>query len=709
MHSQRKLTFVAAILSGALAACDGGDGAVDTPEPLPWGGGCTVLQVPLLRVEPSSDPILVEDPGVEGAGSEVVVTLTNPGDALLAIEGLTIQQEAPEEWPDGTFRVARVAGLCAAGPRCEPRTFVPSGGALPTLYVRPPWSGGAFEGFDRVEVTVAFRSLGDGVSHHVALQIHSDADGDAFRLVQIASRTFAPTLTVAPDVTFPAVALGTSRAAPLVLGNAGLAPLGVHGLGLGGSDAFSVLLDHDGDPESPPQELRAGGSFVLVPALPVAGDGSLGLEVRFTPTSPEPATALLRIQTDDPRLPDGAEVVLWGNTEAPCLEAIPDEVKFGGKGVGLLAVVPLTLRSCGPVPVTIGSIALTEESSHDFGLDPTSLPGLEAGGELPVTLAPGEEAEIRVRYVPDEVESCVKDGKDAGTLVVQSDAVAGSLELPVSGTGVDTGCPQSVIALPEGTVVAPGTTLHLDGTQSFHPDGPVAKWEWTVEQPAGSQALFAPSATVASPTFTPEVVGTYRFRLRTWDVCGTPSCVPDELEVTVAGDEDLRVELVWYTPNDPDQTDEGLGAGTDLDLHLLHPSAWDLGIGWFDLLWDCHHGNWAPDWPPDGSDGDPLCNTDDTDGAGPETTVLSSAEDGATYRIGVFYGADNGFGASYATVRIYVRGVLAGEVADVKLLQGDLWEVATVEWPSGAVTYLTGDDQALRITSGYEPPPVFVP
>jgi hypothetical protein len=169
---------------------------------------------------------------------------------------------------------------------------------------------------------------------------------------------------------------------------------------------------------------------------------------------------------------------------------------------------------------------------------------------------------------------------------------------------------------------------------------------------------------------------------------GENSCLPgfsDEDGLAFNGcesalDAGIVVRLTWETPNDPDQTDED---GTDMDLHLLHPSG-----TWLDSQWDAYSGSPNPDWGVAGEPSDdPLLDANDTDGAGPEVITLAVPESGNTYRVGVHYTGDNGFGPSWVTVSIFVNGVLVFENAPVSLSDTDYFlQVADIDWPSGTVT-----------------------
>jgi hypothetical protein len=278
------------------------------------------------------------------------------------------------------------------------------------------------------------------------------------------------------------------------------------------------------------------------------------------------------------------------------------------------------------------------------------------------------------------------------------------------------GCPTAVIRCAEGNEVIRQTDLHLFGTESYAADGVIQKWEWRVTQPPGGQSVFIPAYTFPNPTFDANVAGTYEFELDVFDGLGIRSCAPARHEVLVIPNAAIHIELLWHTPNDPDETDTGPGAGSDLDLHFLH--RWAAGPdldgdgkadGWFDNLFDCFWFNPHPNW---GSydpaiDDDPSLDREDTDGAGPEIITFGHPEEGLTYRIGVHYWNDHGFGPSYATVRVYIHSELKFEVSGIMLLDKDMWEVATIDWPSGDVMEVTRQDGGLKITPNYENPYFF--
>jgi len=296
-------------------------------------------------------------------------------------------------------------------------------------------------------------------------------------------------------------------------------------------------------------------------------------------------------------------------------------------------------------------------------------------------------------------DSCCGKASDGGFEVTKADEV----RLPECG---GPSCPIAIVkSYPAGAVV-PGTVLQLQGSGFPGPCGgeEIVGFEWSVEKPPGSESEFVPSATVANPDFLLDVPGSYKFQLYVLDNHGTPSCSPALLSADVTDAPALTVQLLWHTPGDPDETDEGLEAGADLDLHLLHPLAAGPDLdgdgsaeGWFDIPWDCFWCNPNPDWGPEGPEGNPSYPGDTDSTTGLEAIMFAPTEPG-TYKIGVHYWEDHGYGPSFATVRVYIWGSLVFEFPDVELEVCRMWEVATVEFPSGKITAIVDEEGQPKLT-----------
>lgn len=72
------------------------------------------------------------------------------------------------------------------------------------------------------------------------------------------------------------------------------------------------------------------------------------------------------------------------------------------------------------------------------------------------------------------------------------------------------------------------------------------------------------------------------------------------------------------------------------------------------------------------------------------------------------YWSDHEYGLAYATIRIYLLGELVYE-QETLLVNHDLWNVATIEWPSAVVTPVLGNGGGPKITPGYQNPFFFMP
>ncbi len=368
---------------------------------------------------------------------------------------------------------------------------------------------------------------------------------------------------------------------------------------------------------------------------------------------------------------------------------------FGGVQLGKSVTATVTLHANGNAAVEVTRIALADASAPftlDFAAMHAASPAVDAVAgptpAAPLTLVPGAKVTFVVVFSPDMVGS-------EGTSL-QIDASVPTQALPVDGAGVQTSCPIAKMAVKEGGAVIPQTTLHLQSTGSAGEDGSSpAKVQWTVKQPVGSKQVFAPGSQSPSPTFTVKVAGDYEFCLEIWDQTGGKNCVPACTTVHVVPDDAVHVELVWDTPAAAKPGGVNAGAGADLDLHFAHVLAsgpdFDCdgkGDPWFsnpfDTFWLNPNPNWGNAIPtvPD----DPNLDLDDANSAAPEILDLANPEGSSDkpefYHVGVHAWNDNGFGVSYATIRVYVFGTLATELAKVPMDARAMWYVGKVHWPN---------------------------
>jgi hypothetical protein len=571
-------------------------------------------------------------------------------------------------------------------------------------------------GDENLDVVVTFTRYADNVARNATLYIEvSDTQSGNTKLeVKFGTADAKPVANISPSVLdFGQVAAGETPGKPINVSNTGQDDLLVYQVLFTGHPDYRFFYEsNEWTPDEP---------IEFDPPLVVSPQGIKNFVVKFMPEVPDPAEGQVIFYTNDPAHSTGILVKLTANTEGPAIQVTPKKVQFGGKLVGQKALLPIDIKSVGTAPLEVFNIQMKEGFYPNFQLDYSPL-GLDATptAEAPVLVDVNQQVTFNVTYTPN-VENPIVDGAhvlDEGIILVESNAFDADLEIEVTGLGVDKECPTAVIVIQEGEQVIPQTNLHLFGDQSFAPSGAIASWKWSVEQPAGSASVFIPSDTFPNPTFETNTAGEYLYSLDVWDEAGVKSCIPYKQNVLVIPDEAIHVELLWHTPNDPDETDQGPEAGSDVDLHFLHDkfaaSGPDLDEdgkpdGWFDQPFDCFWFNAHPNWGSfDPSiDDDPGLDRDDTDGAGPENLNLNIPEN-TTYRVGVHYWSDHEYGPSFIMVRIYIYSNLVFEVTDVKLVNHDMWDVATVDWPSGKVTLVQEEGQ-YKITPGYQNPFFFQP
>lgn len=386
--------------------------------------------------------------------------------------------------------------------------------------------------------------------------------------------------------------------------------------------------------------------------------------------------------------------------QKPCVILVPENIQFGGKVVGAQATIEVEVVNCGFSPIVVNAVSLVAD-----GVQPMSPNfGLQLDDTLPITIPTNESWSFVVTFAAPFINPLGPDDKpvlDTASLLVEVHDVANQ-SIPVSGFGVCQGGPVAVIDILEGEVVTPGTALHLDGLGSYSCLGNISKYEWNVTAPAGNLEIFLPSPASPTPSFTVNLPGTYVFQLEVWDEWNESSYVLAEYQVVVAPDEAILVDLRW-TPLGPNS-----GAG-DFSLHFAHPFAIENGAAdhdgdgipepWFHGFYDCYWDNPNPNW----GSFDPTVDDDPWEWASPSQAndhiTLASPENGLEYHVGVH--AWNVQVPNLVDVRVYIHGVLAFESLGVEMGQGDLWEVATVAWPSGSVTPMPTSDGEPAIISDY--------
>ncbi len=136
------------------------------------------------------------------------------------------------------------------------------------------------------------------------------------------------------------------------------------------------------------------------------------ITVRFSPTVPEEVTAVLQITSDDPER-SFVPVIITGSGIAPTLCLSEQVLDFGRVAIGDFAERTVNLESCGEVAFDITALEIV--SSTEFSI--------QTAPALPSMLAPGDTADVTLRYAP------VDAGRDMDQMRIRSTVPDGFVSL----------------------------------------------------------------------------------------------------------------------------------------------------------------------------------------------------------------------------------------------------------------------------------------
>jgi hypothetical protein len=618
-----------ALSAFVLVACDGIDNA-DRPKMVFEPDSVAFAQVAVGSTDVRTVIIVNDISDEEGAGGST---------ADLVITGYQI------DGPDGVFTVGGLE---------EFPITIPPGGTYPIQVIYTAVSTAAAQG-------------------RIVFDANSENDDD--EILELSTLELSGRLFVTPNpVDFGRVPEGSSSCLDVVVQNIGTSPVTVSNYTLvASSGEFTTNLFSEQFPE---------GAVTLQPAG-AEGD-RFDLEVCYTPSTDGFDSAALDFQSDAPQDGGRLRVPITANGAAPCIRLNHEGAfNFGPSLVNQTTTELFVITNCSNSTAGTGQdlivsgISFTDEVfeiSPAFTLPEAALPA------MPITIPPGGTATFEVAYFPTAL-----DVSDRTLLrVVSNDTAKTPLDVEITGVGSNNECPTAVARCSVGSGPPSDAlnavvldTLTCTAAGSVDPDGTITEYIWEViAQPADSTTTFETPNREVSDFFI-DVQGSYTLQLTTVDDAGCASPSPAIVEVVANYDEDIAVQLVWETPADPDETDTD---GSDVDLHFLHPSG-----SWTESQWDCHFRSVEPNWgSPSSGDDDPSLDIDDVDGAGPENINLDNPENGVTYRVGVHYWSDHGWGPADATVKIFIGGALVFEKT-ATLTNGQFWDVAAVKWPSGEI------------------------
>lgn len=606
-----------------------------------------------------------------------------------------------------------------------------------------------------LDVIVRFNRPADNLvrAGSLVLTTNGDADwnGKQFK-VHFKSKIGFPSLKLTPDLLdFGTVKLDAdSEPKKFSVTNAGEAPLIIDRIDVALDDAKAFRVESIGDLGPFP----GGQSAVLTQPLEIGPGGQVIGAVIFSAIDGVGHISSLKIYSNDSKSPH--LVNLRANMNIGCLNVFPkNKLSFGFVGLGNIGKGALQLVNCGSEPVTVHALDVLEDAVGVFKLDFAAVDGIDPAGPTenkPITIPVNETINVPATCTPEEAKIGA-DGKPApytALVALQDNTVAANKQVALECWGTTSNCPTAIATSLEGEQIIPQQELHLVGSQSFAgPGQKIVKFKWTVlSMPKGAEGnAFWPNDEAPDPQFgtktwvtdftgkkvekiTVNVAGEYKFGMQVLDDTNTEGCIAATFTVLCIPDEQIHVELLWDTPDDVNKTDDGQGAGADMDLHFTHPNAElaqvcenppklcngqpcvcqdDLDKDgkpdpWFHTLFDCFWFNPDPNWGSldPGVDDNPGLDLDDTDGWGPENMNLANPQNSTIYQVGVHYWDDHGYGESVATVRIYIVGQLAAELISVSMNECDFWWVKRISWPDGTLLDVDGKENG-KVTKSYFP------
>ncbi len=528
-------------------------------------------------------------------------------------------------------------------------------------------------------------------SGHISVSTNDPENRDA--TINLDTAGFDPEISVSPTSMNFQTAPGTSQSQIVQIRNYGFGTLDIEDIYLaqGNTDytiGFFDALEDNGDPppsnddsSTPPSALEEGGepTYMRVTFHPDDESGDSG-----------GIPGEIVIESNDPSRGE-VSVEMIGNGGDGCISiSDPNGIEFGPRSIYDTSYHTLVIENCSSEEeLEIFDIYAGDDGGGVFGVSDDDLPaGLPDSSHV---LLPGQITTALVSYAPDTETS------HSGELIIESNAgINQEFPVPLTGQGVDAECPIADVGGSVGGLTAPTNpveatnqdVVHLDGSNSSDPEGGSLTYDWNVlYQPDGSQSDVSDSSAV-DPTFDVDIVGNFMIELTVYNDAGLPNCEPAVLDILAAPDEDVHIQLVWYTPEINDTYGGPIpeaNVGTDLDIHYVRP-----GGSWGDATDSIYYLFDRQDWNGDG-DHNVILDIDDYYGSDPENINHSDPENGA-HPVGVHYYNARDFGPAVATVRIYFGTVLVEQMTRTIEDTDHFWYVGDVVW---------GEQPTFEVIDGY--------
>ena len=528
-------------------------------------------------------------------------------------------------------------------------------------------------------VAVEFNPTSEHPSPSGEIKIYSNDTSKPIYTLNVIAQQLAPQIHVSPSaeekLIFGQTEIGETATRNVIITNEGDLPLVVSKIALTSSDAFHYEIVGD---KSLPVQLAPNHAT------------SLSLKVDFEPKSTGRDEATLAITSNDPALPVYSLPVI-ANSNTPCIQIEPTLLEFlPAVSVGGSQTKTVLLKSCSDVPLTIMDV-VPESSSELFThelINAGKPLEKDESARLEITFSPISEGTSQVSY------KILNDDPLNRNAVLKVIATSSKNQRPVAKARARLSSSNEWRT--DHLDLSPLDVIILDGSLSTDKESKSLKYIWSVTSPEGSTSKIVTNTEDDGKTasFFLDLIGNYEFCLNVEDTDHMVSANSDCITVTVAPSQTIHVQLTWITPMD---NTIGNGDGADLDLHFvtLPDGHWgERGRPELNDGSDIYFGNRSASWvvPGYGIE-EPMLDRDDQDGEGPENIHLDKPAPCRWYAVGVHYYQDNGLGASYATVNIYINGKQRFTRPNVSLSQTDVFKQFAWLFYDGSDVYIFEEDK----------------
>jgi hypothetical protein len=553
-----------AMLAGALLAC----------------GEQRSAQTPSLSIEPDSFTFARQGVG-ETSEDEVVVANAGKGDLVIRSFEL-VDNSTSDEF---TLKTRSSAGELSDPP-----------------------TGLTLAGGEQIVLVVIYAPADEDLRPDTGKVVLETNDATQLTAeIPIGGEDQGAEIVVTPSsIDFGRVNAGDSAEQDLQVSNIGVGRLVIDGMSISGSADFTVLAE--GEPV--PADLSDA-------PIEIGADETRLFKIVYAPGAPGPDGGELHIRSNDALSPDTV-VPIAANGAAACIRVTPESVDFGAS-LKVDSMDPETptpnhravlIESCGGTALEVTSIEITGSDAGAFQIadmfDGSGEPGsplFALPALIPDQVPPSRTLNIDFRPTEERVYGA--------RVILHTNSIPDTTEIVLFGRGVENQCPPA--RGDRRRIQRAAARHHHSGRHAFLrsrwrgaaldlDDRLAARGQHGADRRVvhGSGAARRGrsgrrSGDASTAFFFVDLAGQYEFELVVVDDLGQESCDPSasaRVTLSAVPDKDLHIQLVWTTPDDPDETDM---TGTDLDLHLRHPEAdggWNSDAGQF----DCYFANKTPDW-----------------------------------------------------------------------------------------------------------------